>query len=169
MTTVPPAWLPAVVSSVTVVLALCGFIWQMQRARFNHSVDLLFRLESDFFGAAKKVQRVKASRDLQQGKVLEAEPILDFFETMALLLRRGALDTEIVCHTFFYWIDNYYEACKGFIEERQATDPLVWKDLPPFVAKLRSFESKQLGGKPYVAPTTARIAAFLAEEQTEAA
>ena len=163
-----PVWLPVVVSSVSVLLAVSAFMWQIHRARFNQSVDLLFRLENDFFGAAKKSQRVKASRDLQQGKVLEAEPILDFFETMALLLRRGALDTEIVCHTFFYWIDNYYEACKGFIEERQVTDPLVWKDLPPFVAKLRAFESKQLGGKPHLPPTVDRIATFLAEEETEA-
>ena len=167
--TVPPAWLPVVLSSASVVLALSGFMWQIHRARFNQSVDLLFRLENDFFGAAKKSQRVKASRDLQCGKVSEAEPILDFFETMALLLRRGALDTEIVCHTFFYWIDNYYEACKDFIEERQKTDPLVWKDLPPFVAKLRAFESKQLAGKPHIPPTVERIAAFLAEEETEAA
>lgn len=163
-----PVWLPVVISSVSVVAALGSFMWQIHRARFNQSVDLLFRLENDFFGAAKKVQRVKASRDLQQGKVLEAEPILDFFETMALLLRRGALDKEIVCHTFFYWIDNYYEACKGFIEARQATDPLVWKDLPPFVATLRAFESQQLDGKSHIPPTAERIAAFLAEEQTEA-
>ena len=163
-----PTWLPVVVSSASVLLAVSAFMWQVHRARFNQSVDLLFRLENDFFGAAKKSQRVKASRDLQQGRVLEAEPILDFFETMALLLRRGALDTEIVCHTFFYWIDNYYEACKGFIEERQVSDPLVWKDLPLFVAKLRAFESKQLGGKPHLPPTADRIAAFLAEEEAEA-
>jgi len=163
-----PTWLPVVISSVSVVLAVSAFMWQIHRARFNQSVDLLFRLENDFFGPAKKLQRVKASRDLLQGKVLEAEPILDFFETMALLLRRGALDTEIVWHTFFHWVDNYYEASKGFIEARQATDPLVWSDLPSFVEKLRAVQASRLGKSSYTPPDAEEIAAFLAEEQTEA-
>jgi len=163
-----PAWLPVTVSSVSVALALCGFLWQVHRARFNQSVDLLFKLENDFFGAAKRLQRVKASRDLMRGEVLEAEPILDFFETMALLLRRGALDKEIVEHTFFYWIDRYYEASKHFIAARQQTDPLVWKDLIAMVKALRAYQAKQLAPKLYRSPTQEEVAAFLAEEQTEA-
>ncbi len=163
-----PAWLPITISSVGIVVALSAFIWQVRRARFNQSIDLLFRLENDFFGPAKRLQRVKASRDLLSGRVLEAEPILDFFETMALLLRRGALDKEIVWHTFFYWIDHYYEACNDFISERQLKDPLVWKDLTALVTSLRAFQAEQVGSSSYKPPTPDQIAAFLAEEQTEA-
>lgn len=162
-----PAWLPVTVSSASVVLALCGFIWQIQRARFNQSVDLLFRLENDFFGPAKRLQRVKASRDLLRGEVLEAEPILDFFETMALLLRRGALDREIVKHTFFYWIDHYYQATQTFIAARQQVNPLIWKDLTQLVARLRVTQTAQVAG--YRPPSPDQVAAFLAEEQTETA
>jgi hypothetical protein len=95
------AWLPVTLTSAGTILAFVTFTWQVRRARFNQSIDLLFRLEGDFFGPEKKLQRVKAARDLLAGQSLEAEPILDFFETMALLLRRGALDKEIVWHTFF--------------------------------------------------------------------
>jgi hypothetical protein len=162
-----PAWLPVTVSSAGTILAVVAFTWQVRRARFNQSIDLLFRLESDFFGPAKKLQRVKAASDLLSGQFLEAEPILDFFETMALLLRRGALDKEIVWHTFFYWIDHYYEATKDFIAARQRADPLVWKDLVSLISTLRAFQADQATVS-YHPPTPEELTRFLKEEQTEA-
>ncbi len=163
-----PTWVPVLVPSLGIIVSVSAFAWQVHRARFNQSIDLLFRLENDFFGPAKKAQRVKAARGLLAGDSLEAEPILDFFETMALLLRRKALDEEIVWHTFFYWIDHYYDAAKEAIALRQQRDPLVWKDLVAFVTRLRRFQAAQRGGQ-YEPLTSDNVAAFLAEELTEAA
>jgi hypothetical protein len=142
-----PIWLPVTISSAGTILAVIAFTWQVHRARFNQSIDLLFKQENDFFGPVKKLQRVKAARDLLSGQSLEAEPILDFFETMALLLRRGALDKEMVWHTFFYWIDHYFEAAKNSISERQKIDPLVWQDFVAFVATLRKFQAQRQGSR----------------------
>jgi hypothetical protein len=111
---------------------------------------------------------VKASRDLLDGKPLEAEPILDFFETMALLLRRGALDQEIVWHTFFHWIDHYYAAAQELIEQRQTVEPLVWKDLVSLVGKLRKLQTSKSPSGTYQPPSPDQIEAFLAEELSEA-
>jgi hypothetical protein len=163
-----PVWLPVTVSSAGIIVALSAFIWQVRRARFNQSIDLLFRLENDFFGPAKRLQRVKASIDLLAGNSLEAEPLLDFFETMALLLRRGALDKEIVWHTFFYWIDHYFEATREVIAERQQIDPLVWKDFSLFVVELRKFQASQKSARFYQPPSPEEITRFLEEELTEA-
>ncbi len=164
---VTPAWLPIVISLVGIIVSLWALIWQVHRARFNQTIDLLFRLESDFFGPAKKAQRVKAADDLLNGRYLEAEPILDFFETMALLLRRGALDAEIVSHTFFYWVDHYYEASREIIVQRQSFNPLTWKDLA-FVTSLRRMQAEQLGRQKYSPPSAEQIHNFLREELTEA-
>jgi hypothetical protein len=163
-----PVWLPVTISSAGTILALAAFAWQVHRARFSQSIDLLFRQENDFFGTAKKVQRVKAARDLLAGQSLEAEPILDFFETMALLQRRNALDKEMVWHTFFYWIDHYYEATKDLIKIRQKVDPLVWNDFVSFVATLRKFQSARPGALPYRPPSPEQVTSFLEEELTEA-
>ena len=162
-----PTWLPVLVPSAGIIVSVSALLYQVHRARFNQSIDLLFRLENDFFGPAKKVQRVKAARGLRAGESLEAEPILDFFETMALLLRRGALDKEIVWHTFFYWIDHYYEAARDIIATRQQQDPEVWKDLVIFVETLRKFQTRQAGKGTYYPPTPDQVADFLAEELTE--
>jgi hypothetical protein len=161
-------WLPSAVSSAGIIVALSAFIWQIRRARFNQSVDLLFKLENDFFGASKKDQRVKAAHDLLAGQFLEAEPILDFFETMALLLRRKALDKEMVWHTFSYWIDHYYEATKNYIQKRQKDDPFVWEDFVAFVSKLRKFQSERHGTPAYRPPSPEQVTRFLEEELTEA-
>jgi len=163
-----PPWLPVTVPSAGIIISLSALLWQVHRARFNQSVDLLFRLENDFFGPAKKLQRVKAASDLLAGQFLEAEPILDFFETMALLLRRKALDKEMVWHTFFYWIDHYYEATRDLIASRQKLDPLVWKDFVSFVATLRKFQAERQGAPPYGPPGHEETKRFLEEELTEA-
>jgi len=163
-----PAWLPVTISSAGTILAFAAFAWQVHRTRFNQSVDLLFRQENDFFGTAKKAQRVKAAHGLLAGQILEAEPILDFFETMALLQRRKALDKEMVWHTFFYWIDHYYEAAKDLIKTRQNVDPLVWKDFVSFVSTLRKFQSERSGAVPYRPPSPDQVTSFLEEELTEA-
>jgi hypothetical protein len=163
-----PTWLPPAISAAGSIIALSAFAYQVHRARFNQSVDLLFRLENDFFGPSKKAQRARACRDLANGNAAEAEPILDFFETMALLLKRGALDEEMVWHTFFYWIDHYYQALAPYISERQAKDPLVWQDFILLVKKVRSLQAKRLGFTKLPAPSPDDIAAFLTEEATEA-
>ena len=164
-----PAWLPIALSATGIIVALSGLLWQVRRARFNQSVDLLFRLEADFFGPAKRAQRVKAATDLLAGRFLEAEPILDFFETMALLQRRGALDQELIQHTFFFWIDRYFEASKDIIRERQSFNPLTWKDLSVFIKRLRASQNVRLGAQAYKVPGPEQIHNFLLEELTESA
>jgi hypothetical protein len=164
-----PSWLPLAISASGTIIALSAFAYQVHRARFNQSVDLLFKLENDFFGSAKRAQRALACHDLQQGNALEAEPILDFFETMALLLRRGALDEEMVRHTFFYWIDHYYQALEPYILERQRSEPLVWQDLTAMRKRLQKNKAIALKLKSLPNLSDEQIAAFLVEEQTEAA
>ena len=164
-----PTWLPVALSACGTIIALSAFAYQVHRARFNQSVDLLFRLENDFFGSAsKRLQRAKAGRDLAAGDPTEAEPILDFFETMALLLKRGALDKEMVWHTFYYWIEHYYSAMEPYIGERQKSEPLVWKDLKSLVDSVRSLQESRLGTS-LPALSEAEINRFLLEEKAEAA
>jgi hypothetical protein len=163
-----PAWLPITISGAGTIIALSAFAYQVYRARFNQSVDLLFRLENDFFGPAKKTQRATACRELSAGISVEAEPILDFFETMALLLKRGALDEEMVWHTFYYWISHYYQALAPYISEKQNADPLVWQDFSTLVKSVDRLQAKRLGVSTLPPFTPEEIAAFLLEEANEA-
>jgi hypothetical protein len=156
------------ISGAGTIIALSAFAYQVHRARFNQSVDLLFRLENDFFGPRKQAQRAKAAQGILNGDAIEAEPILDFFETMALLLRRKALDPEMVWHTFYYWIDHYYEALASYIADRRQRDPLTWKDFSALVSQVRRMQASKLHTGHAPALTADDVRDFLLEETQEA-
>lgn len=164
-------WLPVIISCLSVTLSLIAFAYQVRRARFTQSIDLLLRFEASFFGQEKREQRSKAAQGMlrQPPEFQEAEDILDFFETIALLQRRGALDRYMLWHTFYYWVNHYYEAAKEHIEERRRSEPTVWKDIGPFVASLRNLQRKEAGlaSLRETIPSTAALDHFLQEERAE--
>jgi hypothetical protein len=164
-----PTWLPVSVSLVSTTIALIAFSYQVHRARFNQSVDLLFRLENDFFGANKVKQRALAAQNYLANSqdFIEMEDILDFFETIAMLTRKKALDLYMVWHTFDYWMERYYAIAQPYIKARQARDPGVWEDLDWLAPKLAKLQAKKNKGKSGVF-TDPALSAFMAEEAAEA-
>jgi hypothetical protein len=164
-------WLPVSISFLTATLSFFAFGWQVRRARFTQSIDLLLRFEANFFGPEKREQRSKAAAGMlrQPPDFQEAEDILDFFETVALFSRKRALDRYMVWHTFYYWIDRYYEAAKGHIEERRRSEPTVWQDIGPFVASLRKLQMKEahLSSLAQAIPSLGELEDFLQEEKAE--
>ena len=165
------AWLPITISGASTTLALIAFLYQVRRTRFNQSIDLLFRLENSFFGEDMREQRSKAARLMlkETPDFTEVEDVLDFFETVALLSRKRALDRYMIWHTFYYWIDRYYEAAKSHIEERRKTDSTVWQDIGPFVEGLRKLQVKEAGLSTIeqTIQTSDELERFLNEERSE--
>ena len=94
---------------------------------------------------------------------------LDFFETIALLSRRCALDRYMLWHTFYYWINHYYEAGKEHIEERRRREPTVWQDIGQFMASLRKLEMKEAGlsSIEQTIPSAEELESFLQDERSE--
>jgi hypothetical protein len=160
-----PAWLPLAISASGTIMALSAFAWQVHRARFNQSVDLLFRLEGDFFGSAKIAQRSLAASNYLTAKdnFGEMEDILDFFETVAMLTRKGALDLYMVWHTFDYWMERYYVVAKPYILQRQAAEPGVWEDLEWIIPRLKKLQTKKSPNN----LNDAELIRFMAEESAE--
>jgi hypothetical protein len=129
------------------------------------------RFEASFFGQEKREQRSKAAQAMlgQPPEFQEAEDILDFFETIALLQRRGALDRYMLWHTFYYRVNHYDEAAKEHIEERRSSEPTVWQDIGPFVASLRKLQRKEasLASLQETIPSSVALDHFLQEERAE--
>jgi hypothetical protein len=146
-------------------ISLLTFAYQVYRARFNQSVDLLFRLENDFFGSVKVAQRSLAAKKFLASNTdfAEIEDILDFFETVAMLTRKHALDVYMVWHTFDYWMERYYAVAKPHIVARQAKEPGVWEDLDWLLPRLKKLQAKKGGNK----LDEAELSRFLVEESLE--
>jgi len=58
----------------------------------------------------------------------EAQKILDFFETIGLLVRRGDLDAEDVWSSFGFWMFNIYADFRDDIEQEQRLDKNYYGD-----------------------------------------
>jgi hypothetical protein len=160
-----PAWVPILISALGASISLLAFAYQVHRARFNQSVDLLFRLENDFFGSDKIAQRALAARNFASdpGDFAELEDILDFFETVAMLTRKGALDLYMVWHTFNYWIERYYAVAKPRIAVRQLQERGVWEDLDWLMPRLMKLQARKGGNN----LDDAELARFIHEEANE--
>jgi hypothetical protein len=159
------SWLPLAISASGTIIALSAFAWQVSRARFNQSVDLLFRLENDFFGASKIDQRSAAAANYlaNSDDFAELEDVLDFFETVSMLTRKKALDIYMVWHTFDYWMERYYSIAEPYIMRRQVEEPGVWEDFSWLIPRLKKLQAKKGGSN----LSEKELNRFLAEESSE--
>ncbi len=136
------------VIAATSVLALCFAAWQIRRARKQTQIQHLLQLDHEFstnplieyrFALAKK--RLENRND----DPFELYRLLDFFETIGLLVRRGFLDPHDVWNTFGYWILNLYKDAEDLIRELREDDPATYKDLLCLVEKTRRIEKAEGG------------------------
>jgi hypothetical protein len=115
-------WIPP----LAVLVAIVSLIVQTSRSKFALKVELLLKLDDRFSSDSFKALRRAAARSIKTHTYDDAEEILDFFTLIGLLVRRRALDPELVWHAFFYWIHNYGTALKPYINEAQRKDSTVW-------------------------------------------
>ncbi len=128
-----------------VLVAIVGLWFQIQRSRFSMSVELTLKLDDRFNGDDFSQVRSRAAKGILKREYEEAENVFDFFETLGLLVRRGALDTEMVWNTFFYWIHRYWLAGSDYILNEQRIDPSTWADFKLLHDKVVALEKKKTG------------------------
>jgi len=152
---------------IALIASVASLGYQIWRTGLVQAADLLMRFEQNFFGPDKVKQRSLAAQNnlRDPDDFREMEDILDFFETIAMLTRKRALDLYMVWHTFDYWIERYFAIAEPYIKQRQIREPGVWEDLNWLVPKLGKLrEKKEL--KTHAFGSEAK-AAFLEEEATE--
>lgn len=133
------------IASLIVVGATAVFVWRQARElRFALQVQSLLAVEERFNGREYRRCRHLAARQLQTNDPgADADDVLDFLEMLGLLVRRKALDVEMVYHTFFYWIDGYWRAAKVLIERERGRDPRVWENLHDLHNRVLAIENKK--------------------------
>jgi hypothetical protein len=66
--------------------------------------------------------------------------VLNFFETVGLLVRRHAINEEMAWHTFGYWVDCYGGASATVVQEVRRKHPDEFED---FVALRRRLAARE--------------------------
>jgi hypothetical protein len=90
----------ALAAIAALIVATVNYL-QLKHSRFALGVDLLLKLEASFDATKMKSDRSLAAKALEsKGNAADIEPVLDFFETVGALVRRQAIDKELVWNSF---------------------------------------------------------------------
>ena len=113
----------------------------VKETHFTAGVQTLPALHQESESEPMHQTRARAAKQLLKGEESrDLDDILDFFETVAVLVRRDAVDVELAWQTLSYWIDGYATAAKRFVEEEQRATPSVWQELDGLRARFDAFE-----------------------------
>jgi hypothetical protein len=161
--------LGSIVAVIGVGVAAWSFRSQVQQSKITLGADMLFKLTETFDSPRMHETRYRASHYLQSIGLKDSglkgnshvDTVLDFFEQVALLERRGAIQTEFVWHAFYEWIFNYYHLTKNYRVEVRKSDPTVWADLEMLYARILARQ----GADAATCPTHNELIAFVREEQ----
>src|SRR6202007_1785792 len=75
----------------------------------------------------------------------ELYPLLDFFEMVGLLVRRGYLDESDVWNTFSYQVFFLNDDARQIIEQLQREDPTTYAEFSWLVERLQRIEVDKHG------------------------
>jgi hypothetical protein len=152
----------------TLIIALATVVAIfLQNSSFKASLaaDLAMKLGDQFDREEFKTIRSRAARSLKNHISEEdAEDVFDFFETVGLFTRRGALDVEIVHSLFFHWINLYWVAGRAHISKKQGQTNLAWKGFGDLYLKVLDIEKKQDPSSKDLALSADKLASYLDDE-----
>lgn len=130
---------------ITAIVAIVSIIIERKRTRFSMSVDLLFKLNDEFNSPKLLRNRIRAAKSANTGRINggQVDDILDFFETVGYLVRRGALDKDMVSSSFYYYLHYYYLLTQDYRSETRKKDCTIWEDFELIHNKLVLHEKRQ--------------------------
>ncbi len=165
----------AMMAVISSLIAIYAIVHQSKRSSFALGMDLLFKINDQFnhpdftlkrIAAAKFLLKLKDKTNYDKWICPDLDEILDFFQTIASLIRRGALDKDIVWEYYSYWLNNYYAASEEYIKLCQKEFPQTYEGvelLHKLFVKLENKEYKFTKRK-YTDPSPAEIKRFLIDE-----
>jgi hypothetical protein len=136
------------VIAITGVCALVYAAKQLRQAREAEKVKHLLEFRADFEAEPLVSYRKQVAEERLRKIPLSVgcTKILDFFETVSLLVRRGYLDIDDVWNTFSFWILYIYADLKEEIKKLQKQgDENYYKEFCGLVEKLCEIEKREGG------------------------
>jgi hypothetical protein len=130
---------------LAVIVSVVTLIVSLRHNRFSMGVDILSRLNKEFDSTDMKGARTRAARALQDIETREdsdVNKILDFFENLALLERRGAIDIELIWHSFYYWLTCYFDTTSRYRADARREDPTQWEDIERLARRIQAEQQK---------------------------
>jgi hypothetical protein len=135
------------VIAVTGVVAVVFAIFELSQKRQSDKIRHLLEKEREFErDPIARWRRVCAEKRLKGEEFpSEGQDLLNFFETIGLLVRRKFLDEHDVWSCFGYWMFNVYADLRDGIEQEQRDDGSYYLDFCNLIERLRKIEIEEGG------------------------
>lgn len=156
------------------VAAVAVSFWTAHRQRLTAAATLLTTLSSTFESLEMRQRRATFALMLytfdkrEEIDLYSTDSVLDFFEEVGHLVKRGVLDKEMAWNHFFWHLERYYQAVSSPVNLiRKARSkhkfPTLYSEAEWLFNELKVFREKR-GGKKYKAPSKEEVAEFLQNE-----
>ena len=146
------------VGTVVLVLTSAGAIayaaLQLRHEREYRAVVNLERQLAVFLSEGFLAARRKLAEDRMDGeklRVLDKEnppisafEVLDFYEHLGLLIKKGHLELYDVWHTFYEWAQPVYADLKAIIEERDGAYAIHYADFRKLMRKMDTIQQAKM-------------------------
>src|SRR5579862_3553521 len=140
--------LAALAASLTALVALSTSVLifrqvrdDTQRMLFSTALDSIWRFDTQWDSDNMADARSAAAASLLDGQPgRDVEVVLDFFDQIALLVNRQALDEEMVWYQFYWPMANYWAASQHYVHLVERDDPLRWEQLAKVMPRLVAIE-----------------------------
>lgn len=147
-----------VAPGVGVIVAICVFAWQANRARYTMRIDLILKLADRFDSDSMRKTRAAAAIALRSDELTNDDAVgdlLDFIEQIGFLLSRGAIDCDAVYEFFEAWVIPYCQKTETYRRHAQVTDgaPDLYSNVATLFRALVERELSRTGTTPHRTPT----------------
>ena len=165
--------LAALAASLTALIALATAVMifrqvrnDTQRILANTALDSIWRFDTQWNSDGMADARSAAAASLLDGQPgSDLDVVLDFFDQIALLANRKALDDEMVWYQFYWPMANYWGASQDYVREVARDDALRWEQLSVLMPRLAAIEARRRKrAAEQAVPTAAQIKDFLTSE-----
>jgi hypothetical protein len=135
------------VMAFTGIAALLYAHWQLKQDHEEAQVERLLHELQQYDQEPMVTYRKSYADQRLKGVADPAQQyrILDFFETIGLLVDRGYLDETDVWENFGYSIFPFYADTRDTIDEEQKNNPTYYTHFVSLVARMRAVEKAQHG------------------------
>ena len=142
-----------------------NFSQQIADYRLALSADTALKFDASFNDPKFEKIRSKAAHALlAKQNEGEAEDVFDFFDSVGLFVRLGALKEEIAYAVFFHWINLYWRAGKNHIGAKQKDTASVWKDFELLYHQVSEIEKQKHADSEDLKMTEDRLHSQLQDE-----
>lgn len=149
------------VASVVLVITSGGAIayaaLQLRHEREYRSVNnlekqLSFFLGISFVAARRRLAQARVSEDGLVPWTIDEPPVvafevLDFYEHLGLLVKKGHLDVYDVWHTFYEWAQPVYVDLRPLIENMKSPYAVQYSDLRKLMQQMDEIQMERMHSK----------------------